>query len=217
MFEKKDLQVGQLVKLRDGSCRLVMPVGRKGALILLGEEGVWDYLNCWDDKLLGKSFVFEEGYPSEDGIDKANRMDIMVVYGLIEGTHNYGRMGYLEPVYRRVIWERKELSEIIAVDFDGTLCENKWPETGKPNWEVIHYLQRRKSEGAKLILWTCREGKRLRDALTWCKYYNLTFDAVNENLPESVKHFGEDSRKIYATEYIDDKNCTKFKLPFKAD
>lgn len=107
--------------------------------------------------------------------------------------------------------------EIIAVDFDGTLCENKWPEIGKPNNEVLHYLKRRQVEGAKLILWTCREGKQLEKAVDWCRLQNLKFDVVNRNLPESIEHFGEDSRKIYATEYIDDKNCTKFKLPFKAD
>lgn len=27
--------------------------------------------------------------------------------------------------------------KIIAVDFDGTLCENKFPEIGNPNWELI--------------------------------------------------------------------------------
>lgn len=32
---------------------------------------------------------------------------------------------------------------IIAVDFDGTLCENKWPEIGEPNKELIAYLKKR--------------------------------------------------------------------------
>lgn len=31
---------------------------------------------------------------------------------------------------------------IIAVDFDGTLCENKWPEIGIPNEELIEYLKK---------------------------------------------------------------------------
>ena len=30
--------------------------------------------------------------------------------------------------------------KIIAVDFDGTLCENRWPEIGKPNQEIIDYI-----------------------------------------------------------------------------
>ena len=48
---------------------------------------------------------------------------------------------------------------VIAVDFDGTLCENAWPEIGAPNWPVIHHAQSVQAEGAKLILWTCREGE----------------------------------------------------------
>ena len=32
---------------------------------------------------------------------------------------------------------------IIAVDFDGTLCENKWPEIGMPNEELIEYLKKK--------------------------------------------------------------------------
>lgn len=41
---------------------------------------------------------------------------------------------------------------IIAVDFDGTLCENKWPEIGMPNEELIEYLKKRQANGEKLIL-----------------------------------------------------------------
>lgn len=50
------------------------------------------------------------------------------------------------------------MSYIIAVDFDGTLCENKYPEIGKPNGVLIDDLKMRKDNGAKLILWTCRVG-----------------------------------------------------------
>ena len=50
---------------------------------------------------------------------------------------------------------------IIAVDFDGTLCENKWPEIGMPNEELIEYLKKRQAAGEKLILWTNRVDERL--------------------------------------------------------
>lgn len=30
--------------------------------------------------------------------------------------------------------------KIIAVDFDGTLCENKWPEIGSANEELIESI-----------------------------------------------------------------------------
>lgn len=92
--------------------------------------------------------------------------------------------------------------KIIAVDFDGTLCENSWPEIGEPNEELIEYLRNRKKDGDKLILWTCRVEDMLQKAVEWCKERNLVFDAVNENLPEIIENFGSDTRKIFANEYI---------------
>lgn len=94
---------------------------------------------------------------------------------------------------------------IIAVDFDGTLCENKYPLAGKPNQILINWLKNKQKAGSKLILWTCRSKKNLKYAVNWCKEMGLIFDAVNKNLPESIERFGSDSRKIYADEYIDDK------------
>lgn len=65
--------------------------------------------------------------------------------------------------------------QIIAVDFDGTLCENKWPEIGEPNTNLIGYLiEMRKSFGAKIILWTCRVGEMLDKAVNWCSEHKGT-------------------------------------------
>lgn len=98
-------------------------------------------------------------------------------------------------------------NKIIAVDFDGTLCENKWPEIGEPRYGIIMYLKKEQKNGAKLILWTCRVGEMLENAVKWCAEHGLIFDAVNENLPEIVASFGTDTRKIFANEYIDDRNA----------
>lgn len=97
---------------------------------------------------------------------------------------------------------------IIAVDFDGTLCENKWPEIGEPNKELIAYLKKLQEAGDKLVLWTCRVGEILDNAVAWSAGQGIIFDAVNENLPEVVSSFGTDTRKIFANEYIDDRNFT---------
>lgn len=109
--------------------------------------------------------------------------------------------------------------KIIAVDFDGTLCENKWPEIGDPNHELLEYLEDRKRiDGAKLILNTCREGELLKNAVNWCAGHGLYFDAVNENLPEIIEQYGgKDCRKISADEYIDDKNVPLWCVPFRKD
>ncbi len=106
---------------------------------------------------------------------------------------------------------------IYAVDFDGTLCESVWPGIGSPNTALIKHLIRRRREGNKVILWTCRCGIRLEEAVSWCRIYELEFDAVNENLSEMVKFFGNDSRKIFADVYIDDKAKSKarYYIPYK--
>ena len=97
--------------------------------------------------------------------------------------------------------------QIIAVDFDGTLCKNKWPEIGDPNDELIQYLiMMQKTVGARLILWTCRIGEMLDNAITWCLEQGIQFDAVNKNLPDIIEEFGSDTRKIFANRYIDDRN-----------
>ena len=105
-------------------------------------------------------------------------------------------------------------NKIIAVDFDGTLCENKWPDIGEPNTELITYLVNEQCAGAKVILWTCRTGKELIDAILWCGDYGLNLDGANTNTPEIIEEFGRDTRKIFADEYIDDRSCTRFNLPF---
>ena len=94
---------------------------------------------------------------------------------------------------------------IIAVDFDGTLCENKYPEIGEPNADLIKQLLKQQENGDKFILWTCRTGKLLDEALIWCRELGIVFDAINENLPERIEQYGGDCRKVSADEYWDDK------------
>ena len=78
-------------------------------------------------------------------------------------------------------------------------------ESHSPHEVVTIVLKAEKSNGAKLILWTCRRDERLATAVEYCKTIGLTFDAINENLPEMIDYFGGDTRKIYADVYIDDK------------
>ena len=69
-------------------------------------------------------------------------------------------------------------SVIYAVDFDGTLCESMFPEIGVPNMALINHLIKRREQGHKVILWTCRVGEWLQNAVEWCKELGLEFDAV---------------------------------------
>lgn len=99
------------------------------------------------------------------------------------------------------------LPEIVAVDFDGTLVENRFPEIGSINTPVWKATLNARAEGKKVILWTSRTGKVLEDAVKFCRDHGLEFDAVNDNIPE-VKALGWDARKVFATLYIDDRMGT---------
>lgn len=94
---------------------------------------------------------------------------------------------------------------VIAVDFDGTLCKSAWPDIGEENKELLAYLKTQREQGARLILWTNREGDLLDEAVDWCRERGLVFDTVNENLPELIALYNNDCRKINADIYIDDK------------
>lgn len=94
---------------------------------------------------------------------------------------------------------------IYAVDFDGTLCANLYPKIGKPRAGVIEYIWEAKEQGGTIILWTCRAGALLDQAVQWCRENEVPIDYVNENDPTIVERFGSDCRKVYADFYIDDR------------
>lgn len=98
------------------------------------------------------------------------------------------------------------MRKAIAVDFDGTLCSQNWPKIGEPNTELIEQLKEEQERGTALILYTCRSGRLLRDAVKWSKEQGLKFDSVNRNLPDRIKAYRGDTRKISADLYIDDRN-----------
>ncbi len=100
----------------------------------------------------------------------------------------------------------RELRKAIAIDFDGCLCNDAFPEVGSPHWDVIVRAKEQQKNGAGLILWTCREGDLLQAAIDACSRWGLEFDSVNENLPERKDHFQNNPRKVWADEYWDDRS-----------
>ena len=97
---------------------------------------------------------------------------------------------------------------IYAIDFDNTLAVTRFPEIIGPNKKMIAFTKAVKAQGHKIILWTSRAGEDLENAVAWCHEQGIQFDAVNEPLPEQIKRWGNDTRKIYADFYIDDRNMT---------
>jgi len=102
-----------------------------------------------------------------------------------------------------------EDSLTIAVDFDGTIVEHKYPEIGDEMLFAFDTLKELQKKGHKLILWTYRGGRYLEEAVDYCQSNGVTFYAVNKSYPEEVLEEGI-SRKIDADIYIDDRNVGGF-------
>lgn len=94
----------------------------------------------------------------------------------------------------------------IAVDFDGTIVEHKYPAIGKEKAFAIETLLELKEQGHKIILWTSREGKMLEEAIAFCKDRGLEFNAVNSLYPDRYMFKKNEGRKLVADLYIDDRN-----------
>ncbi|MEE1415564.1 MAG: hypothetical protein U0J92_08875 [Prevotellamassilia sp.] len=98
---------------------------------------------------------------------------------------------------------------IIAVDFDGTIVEHKYPAIGKEIPFATASLRQLIQDGHKLILWSVREGDLLEEAVKWCEQRGVRFYAVNADIDEdATSHQGiaHYSRKIKADMFIDDRN-----------
>ena len=93
----------------------------------------------------------------------------------------------------------------IAVDFDGTIVENRYPKIGIPILFAIETLKKLQDDGHHLILWTYRTGRELEEAVEFCSRRGINFYAVNKSYPEEV-YDSSLSRKIQADYFIDDRN-----------
>ena len=93
----------------------------------------------------------------------------------------------------------------IAVDFDGTIVEDKFPQIGRERPFALRTLRALQDDGFTLILWTCRAGAELDAAVEFCRQGGVEFYGVNENF-EGETYMGSCPRKIDADIYIDDRN-----------
>lgn len=100
-------------------------------------------------------------------------------------------------------------SQVIAVDFDGTIVEHKFPKIGKEMLFAFATLKQLQKKGHKLILWTFRDGELLQEAVEYCRQNGVEFYAVNKSYPEEVYDLSI-SRKINADIFIDDRNVGGF-------
>ena len=94
----------------------------------------------------------------------------------------------------------------IAVDFDGTIVEHRYPTIGEEIPFATETLKILAQERHKLILWTVREGELLEEAIEWCRQRGVFFYSVNKDYPEEEKSHNGFSRKLKADLFIDDRN-----------
>lgn len=95
----------------------------------------------------------------------------------------------------------------IAVDFDGTIVEHRYPGIGKEIPFAIETLKQLQRDRHRLILWTVREGRLLDEAVAFCREHGLEFYAVNRDYPEEeAERNNHYSRKLKADLFIDDRN-----------
>lgn len=96
----------------------------------------------------------------------------------------------------------------IAVDFDGTIVEHRYPEIGQEIPFATETLKQLIADRHKLILWSVREGALLDEAVKWCKDRGVEFYAVNKDYPEEkgTSNNNHYSRKLKADMFIDDRN-----------
>ena len=95
----------------------------------------------------------------------------------------------------------------IAVDFDGTIVEHRYPDIGPERPFAVETLKMLQAERHLIILWSVREGKLLDDAVEWCRQRGLEFYAVNRDYPEeTLKGNPSYTRKLKVDVFIDDRN-----------
>lgn len=93
----------------------------------------------------------------------------------------------------------------IAVDFDGTIVEDRYPAIGNERPFALRTLRALQERGFTLVLWTCRTGRELDEAVEFCRAGGVSFAGVNEAF-EGEAYVGGGSRKLDADIYIDDRN-----------
>lgn len=103
---------------------------------------------------------------------------------------------------------------IFAIDFDGTIVEDRFPEIGELKPEAQRFIEELQQRGDKWILWTMRAGEKLDKAVKFLESHGLKPDAVNDNLGIMKMEWlaNPNPRKVFAHVYIDDRNAGGLKF-----
>lgn len=104
---------------------------------------------------------------------------------------------------------RKMNGVVLSFDFDGTInnADAQFPDPGTEKKDSLKYLNKLYLEGFYIIIWSCRSGLHQLVGEKWLSDHGYMIDKFNESRPaEKLQFNGEDTRKIWATVYVDDRN-----------
>lgn len=102
-----------------------------------------------------------------------------------------------------------KVQKAIAIDFDGTLTK---VETGKPHEvgeireDAVRVINMWYDQGFIIIIYTLREKEWWPAAEAALKECGLKYHYYNQNPEDRIRAYNNDSRKISADIYIDDRN-----------
>lgn len=125
------------------------------------------------------------------------KKDLKIPIHPMGGARHYGGRKKKQEMMGKV--------QVISVDFDGTLVNDRWPKIGAPDKEMIKAFIELKKKGFTIILNTCRQGDDLREAVDYLKRKGLTFHYINENASKGYRGLSE-CRKIFADVHYDDRS-----------
>lgn len=102
---------------------------------------------------------------------------------------------------------------ILAIDFDDTIARTNFPTILKARRGAKKYINKLYEEGYYIIIWTCRHGEHEKDAKKWLWLNEIDYHRINQHHPALIEVFKNDTRKISADIYIDDKALSIFPIP----
>jgi hypothetical protein len=100
---------------------------------------------------------------------------------------------------------KKVTNYILAIDFDLTIADGLWPEIGNLRENAKDVINSLYEEGFQIRIWTCRTDAAQDAAQAFLDQHGVRYHGINTNCPERVAFYGNDSRKMGADIYIDDK------------
>ena len=106
--------------------------------------------------------------------------------------------------------KKKYKINLIAVDFDDTICFGINDDPSKTvyrfDMNAIRILKNFQKRGGSIILWTCRSGKALTDAMNEMAGIGFYPDYINYDHKMTIAKWGDNGKKVYADLYIDERN-----------